>query len=362
MGPAGGLTLLGGWVALNFEALVDWAMTPKGPFVAAAVPAAPDYRSAAAWSALPERVDLADRAPRGQTAATPEDAAYDVFYVHPTTIVDGRWNGPVDDPTLNEITDRVATGIQAPAFNERGLVYAPRYRQANGTTFYRPTPDGDQALEVAYADVAGAFQEFLRRRGQERPFVLAGHSQGSVLAERLLRQVIADSGLRASLVAVYLPGGRVTAASLAEGAVPACEGPEHFACVVAFNARGPDYRPNRFEMARPDPRPLLCTNPLTGRSDERDAPAQLNLGAVFLESEDPSPRPAFAGARCQGGTLIVEPIGAAPRDGMSRILDWVIGPANHHPIEYQLFLMNLRRDVDQRHRAWREARAVQGAP
>ena len=60
-------------------------------------------------------------------------APVDVFYVHPTSYVGARWNGPVDDPALNEATDRVATRIQASAFNGCCAVWAPRYRQANGT-------------------------------------------------------------------------------------------------------------------------------------------------------------------------------------------------------------------------------------
>jgi hypothetical protein len=33
---------------------------------------------------------------------------------------------------------------------------------------------------------------------------------------------------------------------------------------------------------------------------------------------------------------------------MSRILDWVIGPANYHPIEYQIYYMNLRANAELR--------------
>ena len=80
----------------------------------------------------------------------------------------------------------------------------------------------------------------------------------------------------------------------------------------------------------------------SARSSGVTATARANLGAVFLESDDPSPRPAFADARCDRGTLRVTSIGRAPRDFMSRILDHVIGAGNHHPIEFQMYFMNLR--------------------
>ena len=51
----------------------------------------------------------------------------------------------------------------------------------------------------------------------------------------------------------------------------------------------------------------------------------------------PSPRPGFADAQCVGGRLVVTEIGRAPRDLPSKILDYVIGPENYHPIEYQMY-------------------------
>jgi hypothetical protein len=66
---------------------------------------------------------------------------------------------------------------------------------------------------------------------------------------------------------------------------------------------------------------------------------------VFLESDDPAPRVAFADARCVGGTLVVASVGRAPRDLPSRILDRMLGDGNYHPIEVQLYFVNLSRNA-----------------
>ena len=121
----------------------------------------------------------------------PRQAAVDVFFVHSSSYVGSRWNAPADDPTVVEATDRVGTGIQAAAFSGCCAIHAPRYRQANLTAFYRPSPDGDRAIALAYEDVRYAFEAFEARRAPGRPFILAGHSQGSVHAERLLYEVVA---------------------------------------------------------------------------------------------------------------------------------------------------------------------------
>lgn len=80
----------------------------------------------------------------------------------------------------------------------------------------------------------------------------------------------------------------------------------------------------------------------------------MNLGAVFLE-RDATPRPAFASARCLQGTLVVSQLGAAPRDLPSRILDRLLGVENYHPIEYQIFFMNLRQNATARVHAFAAA-------
>lgn len=351
--------IVGAAAAMNLGALVTYMMTPGVAFEAEVPPPAPDYSDPASWSALPERDDFGDLAPEGAPAVDQRRAAADVFYVHPTSYVGARWNGPTDDPELDAATDRVATGIQATAFNGCCAVYAPRYRQANGTAFTTPTAGGDRAIELAYGDVRRAFDAFNARRGSGRPFILAGHSQGTVLAERLLEEAISGTPLRDLLVAAYLPGGRVTVDGLRERApdVPPCRAPDDLHCVAAWNARGADFVPNDFEMHRPDRRERLCTNPLSWLADGAAAAADRNLGAVFLETDDRAPRPGFADAQCAGGTLVVRHVGQAPRNLPSRILDRVLGSGNYHPIEYQIFFMNVRQNAAARVAAFASAPA-----
>ncbi|WP_437729913.1 DUF3089 domain-containing protein [Sorangium sp. So ce1335] len=355
IGPARiALTVVLGLVAvavialLNVGVLVRFAMTPEVPFDAAKLPPAPDYADPRSWSALPERDDVGDLWPPGAPAADQRRAAADVFYVHATSYVGSSWNASTGDPTTNQATDRGATRVQATAFNGCCAVYAPRYRQANGMAFTRASADGARAFDVAYGDVKRAFDDFNARRGAGRPFLLAAHSQGAVMTERLLYDAISRSPLRDQLVAAYLVGAAVTIDGLRERApdIPACSAPDDLHCVVAWNARGPTYAPSEFEMHRADPRERLCTNPMSWRTDGALAPATLHLGAVFLESDDPAPRVGLVGgARCVNGTLVLHHVGATPRDLPSRILDRVLGDGNYHAIEYQLFFMNIRENA-----------------
>jgi hypothetical protein len=335
----------------NIGAIVLFALTPGVAFVEETPPGAPDYADPGAWSALPDRDDAGDLAPDGSPAIDQRTAPADVFYVHPSSYVGPRWNGAFDDPDVARATDHGATGIQATAFNAFCAVWAPRYRQANLTVFLTPTADGDAALDLAYRDVVRAFEAFQARRGADRPFFLVAHSQGTALATRLLAEVIAPGPARAQLIAAYLVGGVVTVEGV--GGLPACRNAEQTGCVVAWNARGPGYVRTFWEMhRRGDEREVLCTNPLTWHTDDAAA-ASANVGAVFLDSDDFRQWPGFADASCEGGWLVVREHGVAPRDLPSRILDQVIGPKDLHPIEFQLYFMNLRENAGARLGAWR---------
>lgn len=344
------LIAVGLFSACNIGRVVTFSMTPSMAFDAQVPPPAPDYESPESWSALPERDDSADRAPIGAVSIDQLHAGVDVFYIHPTSYVGSRWNASTDNVALNEATDRVATGIQATVFNGCCAVYAPRYRQANGTAFTHPSANGDSAIALGYADVRRAFVVFNTRRAAGRPFILAAHSQGSLMALRLLHDTISGTALQGQLVAAYLIGGGITSRDLRERApdVPVCSSADDLHCVVAWNARGAGYVPSEYDLHHEEVRDWVCTNPLSWRSDGASVPRDANLGAVFLETDDHAPRVAFADATCLDGTLVVAHIGAVPRDIPSRILDHVMGRGNYHAIEYQLFFMNLRENANVR--------------
>merc|ERR1719215_189991 len=97
------------------------------------------------------------------------------------------------------------TVAAASCFNRTCRIYAPVYRQASVLTFahtggikegenlptsrhpiFRPA-EAIQAFELAYSDVRRAFIHFVDDPANwDRPFILAGHSQGSLLLTRLL--------------------------------------------------------------------------------------------------------------------------------------------------------------------------------
>ncbi|MGB0384444.1 MAG: DUF3089 domain-containing protein [Ardenticatenaceae bacterium] len=344
-----GIGALGVGLALaNIDHWLFDALDP-GAFDAQKSPPKPDYGEPSSWAALPTSDDAADVFIEELPALDQGLAAADLFYVHPTTWVGQEWNGPIDDPMVIEATARGGTLIQASAFNACCAVYAPRYRQANGRAYTEPDAEGKRAVDVAYADVAAAFEVFLQHNAG-RPFILASHSQGTVLAARLLREEIYGKPPSERLVVAYLIGGPIRPETIGEKAT-ICGSATQTGCVVAWNARGPRYVPNDLEFDAHTPDPMagrICVNPLTWTHDGQAAPAESNAGALFFDADKPAILPAFADAQCVDGRLLITQLGHPPRDTMSTLLDWMIGPQNYHPIEYQMFYLNLRQNAVER--------------
>ncbi|WNG45361.1 DUF3089 domain-containing protein [Archangium minus] len=348
-------TLLGVLLVMNFASIFLWSVTPRTPFSKARAPTPPDYTQPSAWSALPELHDLADQVPPSSPGVDQSQAPVDVFYIHPTTYVGGEWNGPTDDAALNAATDRVATLIQASAFNVCCAIYAPRYRQANLTAFTGQDEEGLAAVDLAYQDIAAAFRIWREKYNQGRPFILAAHSQGTVHARRLLREAVSGTPVRQQLVAAYLIGIPIPEETLRQTLpdIPICASPEQTGCILGWNARGAGHS-ERIQVREPvmgtapASGPALCVNPLTWRHDLEPAPRERNEGAVFLEVVPPQVIPGLTGAQCKDGKLEVLVDRELPRDFMSRLLDHTLGAGNYHPVEFQLFYMNIRRNAAER--------------
>jgi len=265
--------------------------------------------------------------------------------VAPTTYFGRRhWNAPIDAWLTRAITGATLAG-QASAFNAAARIYAPYYRQMTLAGFGDPAVR-EQGLELAYGDVRRAFLHYLESFSEDRPLILAGHSQGSRHLLRLLDELFGDGPLRERLVAAYLVGARVWLGPYERGeaATPVCRGGEQTGCLVSRRsfAGGADPSLDTNPGEHPDGE-TLCVNPLSWRTDGAPAAASENLGSIALPMlfGPAPPQPGLTGARCGDGVLWIQPI--------SR---WGFRSAhpngNWHAYDYALFYMNVRQDAKRR--------------
>ncbi|MES2882742.1 MAG: DUF3089 domain-containing protein, partial [Bacteroidota bacterium] len=193
-------------------ALVFAACTPKyNAYIAnyqfANTSVVPGYNNLDYWAAHPYKKDPSDSIP-AEIQTKNIDSLADVFFIHPTTYTGAKenWNADINDAALNAKTDYSSILYQASVFNEHCRVFAPRYRQVHLKAFYTKDAEARKAFDTAYADVKKAFEFYLQHHNNNRPVIIAGHSQGALLCKSLLAEFFDGKPLQQKLVAAYVIG------------------------------------------------------------------------------------------------------------------------------------------------------------
>jgi hypothetical protein len=169
----------------------------------------PDYSDKDSWAVLPENIP--DEISIFNIDENKKEA--DVFFIYPT-LIDSKnqreWNSDIwDEDIRNDVINRPVK-YQASAWLDSGNLYVPYYRQAHIRVFNdKFRVDGDKALNLAYDDIKEAFTYYLKNFNNDKPFIIASHSQGTVHAKRLIAEFIDGKELQKKLIAAYLVGIKV---------------------------------------------------------------------------------------------------------------------------------------------------------
>lgn len=210
------------------------------------------------------------------------DKEADVFYVYPT--VSHNESGAMD--VTDEAERALAEGIfaaQASVFEGQANIYAPYYRQMS-TGVQLPDEPGAVATDTAEfkqgaADIEEAFEYYLANFNDNRPFIIAGHSQGTMaLIELIKNRFGEDEELRSRMIAAYLIGYTVTDNDLAIAGLSAAQQADDTGVVVTYNTQSVGSEGGPMLMAGAN-----CINPLNWRTDSTFADSTENLGAVFFD-------------------------------------------------------------------------------
>jgi hypothetical protein len=225
------------------------ALAAASPLPAQTPSAAPDYSKDSAWLCLPGRGDVCST-PLPTTALNPNgygstgrssiatDPAVDCFYVYPTVSRDQGLNSDLN-PGPEE---KGAAEAQFARFASVCRPFAPTYRQMTVASIVAFTTGADirQPLALAYRDVAAAWRNYLATRNQGRPFVLIGHSQGSLMLQMLIaNEIEKNPAVAAKMKLAILPGFNVLVpqGKLVGGtfkATPLCSRPGQTNCVISW--------------------------------------------------------------------------------------------------------------------------------
>lgn len=305
-----------GWVRSLFLALAALLGAPAP--AAAQAPPAPNYTLPASWLCLPGRHDICavplattDLPATGygaRTTAVPaSDPAVDCFYVYPTISRDPGLNS---DLVPSDSEEAYAAQNQIARFGSVCRVFVPLYRQMTTGAVVVATTGGDvtAAAQLAYADVAAAFRNYLAARNQGRPFVLVGHSQGSLMLEQLIAREIEGKPAAGQMLLAIIPGFNVLVpqGKLVGGtfkSTPLCSHPGERGCILSWTSYRVANEPPEgalFGYAAAPGMTVGCTNPAAPGSTgwtrldsywNGHSSASVPGGPIAWSNEGPPPTP-----------------------------------------------------------------------
>ena len=226
----------------------------------------------------------------------------DCFYVYPTVSDQSTTNADLTiDPQEIAVAEQ-----QTSRFSQVCRVFAPMYRQVTIPALLHGDLGSAAARLTAYNDVLNAWRDYLAHDNHGRGVVFIGHSQGSDMLIRLLRNEIdPNPARRRQMVSALLLGGNVTVKKGSDvgGAfhhIVACHAANQTGCVVAYSS---------FDAAPPanalfgrvrsasavlagnaavDPKlQVLCVNPANLAGGRRVEDVLVVLGREAVDLDDP---------------------------------------------------------------------------
>lgn len=330
-------------IILGFSSCSDKYKVFKSNYHFKSIDGQPDYNNLNYWAAHPWKKDPSDSIPKPLRYEL-RDSLADVFFLHPTSYTMKmkleKHNALIDDDYINAKTDYSSILYQASVFNQQCRIFAPRYRQAHIKTFFTKQDETtEEIFDLAYSDIKNAFEYYLQHWNNGRPIIIASHSQGSKLAERLLKEYFEDKPLLNQLVVAYIVGWPVPKEYFTT--LKMCSDSLQTGCICSWRTFRNGYIPYYLEKENGN---SFVTNPLTWTINDQYAPRKLNKGSVLTKYNKVYKQ--TTDAQISNGFLYVK----KPKFPGS----FLYLTKNYHVGDINLFYLNIRENVKQRINSFRK--------
>ena len=310
---------------------------------AASAGKAPDYSQKSSWYQIPK---------------VTKDV--DTFFVYPTEYMAANEGDPDYAPLDNaEMLAGVKTNypILASVYEDSTNVFMPYYRQA-GMMFAaeEAKKSGDPRTAFAtvpYSDITAALDYYFENYNNGRPFIIAGHSQGSGIVSLVLKDYFNEHpDYYERMIAAYVIGFSITKEYLEENThLKFATGESDTGVIVSWNTEGPKNVEQNASNVVLLPN-AISINPLNWKLDETYAPASENLGSRVLNEKTGEYEIKDIGADAKvvlnrGSVLTnadTEPVGGD-----------TFGPQSYHNGDYALFFNNIKENVAKRIATYKES-------
>jgi len=286
-----------------------------------------------------------------------EDAGkdVDVVYFYPTT-----FSKVSDDaPDVADITDEsMRSGAQrelknqASVFIEDCNIYAPFYRQVNAA--YALTLSDEEADDLlrysASQDPSAALDYYFENYNNGKPFILAGHSQGSQILTMILSDYMKEHPEHyKNMIAAYVIGYSVTDKYLAANPhLKFAEGADDTGVIISYNTEGPANKDQHNAVVTDG---AISINPINWKKDDTYASKEENLGSLNIDGEIEK-NLADAKIDLERGVVVCETADSAVY-AIPEAAHALFGSESYHGYDYGLYYMNLRENAKVRIEAFK---------
>ncbi|MGM9998124.1 MAG: DUF3089 domain-containing protein [Candidatus Bruticola sp.] len=274
----------------------------------------------------------------------------DTIYFCPTCYAPEEKDAPlicdINNPSMRANAEKYRR-LQASVFAESTDVFIPFYRQCNAFSAGRLSKEEELKLYegAPRQDIFAALDHYFSKINKGRPFFLAGHSQGSLMALYVLTMYFAKHpDYYRHMVAAYVIGFGVF-----DNILKSCpflkmaQRADDTGVIISYNTEGPENIQHKSVVLPPG---SIAINPLNWRTDDTYASISLNKGSLYMDKGGNCSigEPMADAQICLSrGSVICRSL-TNPHTYHSRHVS-SFGPASFHSMDYSFYYVNLQENI-----------------
>lgn len=308
----------------------------------------PDYSKPENWCNLPEITKDVD-----------------TFFIYPTEYMGFNEEDPdyaaLDNAEMRQGAEACYV-LQASAYEDSTNVFMPYYRQAAlryAGEVWKKNGNGDAIFSgLPYSDITSALDYYFEHYNNGRPFIIAGHSQGSGIASFVLKKYFKEHhDYYKRMIAAYIIGFSVTKGDLeANPHLKFATGETDTGVIISWNTEGPmNVKENASNVVvLPG---AISINPLNWKLDETYAPASMNLGSLIIDEKNSKIKFGDVGADAQinlaRGVVVTNAELEPMPEELAKVASEFFGPDGRHESDYSFYYNNIKDNVAKRIAAYK---------
>lgn len=285
----------------------------------------------------------------------PKSAA-DVIFFYPTAYMNpqGELVSEITDQGMREKAKNTYQ-IMGSIFEEVGNIYVPYYRQVNGAEM--ADMSYDEIRQCSWleprTDLYAALDYYFEHYNSGKPFILAGHSQGSMMLSIVLSEYMRENPqYYERMIAAYMLGFSLTADFLQKNPhLKAAQSAEDLGVIISWNTLGENNSGTTNLVVLEN---SVCINPLNWRTDEAYAGVEQNLGSYLPDANEIfhlEKGAADAQIDPKRGIVICKSVDPE-KYSMASEMDKLFGKESYHKYDYGFYYENIRQNAKKRVQLW----------